>query len=105
MLSILNIVSGSKFSLLLLSLIAVSTIIDSQFIRLFYTMDLGTPGNFHFLLFVSLVLFASIINIAFIQFAKSNDTEARSSRPLLFKTAYICTIGAQVVVLLIMYLV
>src|SRR5215467_12015899 len=105
MLSILNIISGSKFSLLLVSLIAISTIIDSQFIRLFYTTDLGTPGNFHSLLFVSLVLFASIINILFIRFAKSNDTQARSSRPLLFRTAYLCTIGAQIVVLLIMYLV
>ena len=105
MLSILNIVSGSKFSLLLVSLIAISTIVDSQFIRLFYTTDLGTPGNFHILLFVSLVLFASIINIMFIRFAKSNDTQARSSRPLLFRTAYVCTLGAQTVVLLIMYLV
>lgn len=105
MLSILNIVSGSKFSLLLVSLIAISSVIDSQFIRLFYTTDLGTPGNFHFLLFVSLVLFASIVNIVFIRFAKSNDTQARSSRPLLFRTAYISTIGAQTAVLLIMYLV
>jgi hypothetical protein len=82
-----------------------STVIDSQFLRVFYTTDLGTPGNFHFLLFVSLVLFASIINILFIRFAKINDTQARSSRPLLFKTAHICTIGAQTAVLLIMYLV
>jgi hypothetical protein len=82
----------------------ISTIIDSQFIRVFYGTDLGTPGNFHFLLFVSLVLFASIINVVFIRFAKSNDTQARSTRPLLFRTAYICTFGAQTAVLLIMYL-
>jgi hypothetical protein len=83
----------------------ILTIIDSQFIRVFYGTGLGTPGNLHFLLFVSLVLFASIINIVFIRFTKKNDTQARSSRPLLFRTAYICTFGAQIAVFLIMYLV
>ena len=105
MLAILNIITGSKFSLFLFSLIAISTVIDSQFIRVFYTTDLGTPRNFHFLLFVSLVLFVSVINILFIRLAKNNDTQARSSRPLLFRIAYICTFGTQMAVLLIMYLV
>jgi hypothetical protein len=105
LLAILNIITGSKFSLFLFSLIAISTVIDSQFIRVFYTTDLGTPRNFHFLLFVSLVLFASVINILFIRLAKNNDTQARSSRPLLFRIAYICTFGTQMAVLLIMYLV
>ena len=105
MLRILNIVSDSKFTLFLISLIVIFTVIDSQFIRVFYGTDLGTPGNFQFLLFVSLVIFASIINIVFIRFAKINDTQARSSRPLLFRTVYICTFGAQIAVLLIMYVV
>jgi len=98
-------ISGTKFTLLLISLIVVFTIIDSQFIRVFYGTQLGIPGNFHLLLFVSLVIFASIINLMFITLAKRNDAQARSSRPLLFRTAYLCTLGAQAAVLLIMYLV
>jgi hypothetical protein len=54
---------------------------------------------------VSLVIFASIINIIFITLAKRNDAQARSSRPLLFRTAYLSTFGAQIAVLLIMYFV
>jgi hypothetical protein len=105
LLSVLDKISGTKFTLLLISLIVVFTIIDSQFIRVFYGTQLGIPGNFHSLLFVSLVIFASIINIIFITLAKRNDAQARSSRPLLFRTAYLSTFGAQIAVLLIMYFV
>jgi hypothetical protein len=103
MLRTINVLGGSKFTLFLISLIAIITVIDSQFIKVFYGTDLGSPGNFQLLLFVSLVIFASVINIAFIRFAKSNDTQAQSSRPLLFKITYICTFGIQMAVLLITY--
>jgi hypothetical protein len=89
----------------LISLIAIATAVDSQFIRVFYATELGTPGNFQFLLFVLFALFASIISIVFIRFAKSNDTQARSSRPLIFRTAYICTLATQIALSLIMFLV
>jgi hypothetical protein len=64
LLSIPGALSGSKFTIILISLIAIVTALDSQFIRIFYATDLGTPGNFQFLLFVSFALFASIITIA-----------------------------------------
>ncbi len=105
LLSIPSAVSGNKFTIILISLITIITALDSQFIRIFYATDLGTPGNFQFLLFVSFALFASIITIALIRFTKSNDTHARSSRPLLFRTAYICAFGVQIVLSLIMFLV
>ena len=89
LLSVPGAVSNSKFALVLISLIAIVTALDSQFIRVFYATDLGTPGNIQILLFVSFVLFAFIISIVLMRFAKNNDTQARSSRPLLFRTAYI----------------
>jgi hypothetical protein len=104
LLSVLDKISGTKFTLLLISLTVVFTIIDSQFIRVFYGTQLGIPGNFHSVLFVSLVIYASIINIIFITLAKRNDAQARISRPLLFRIAYLSTFGAQVAVLLMMYL-
>jgi hypothetical protein len=103
--SILSVLSSTKFALVLISLIVVVTAVDSQFIRVFYTTDLGTPGNSQFVLFVSFVVFASIINIVLIRFAKSSDIQGRSSRSLLFRTAYICTLGAQTAVSLILFFV
>ena len=52
MLFIISAVSGSsKHALALISLIVVVTIVDSQFINIFYGTNLGTPGNLHLLLF------------------------------------------------------
>jgi hypothetical protein len=51
MLSIISAVSGSsKHALALISFIVVVTIVDSQFINIFYGTDLGSPGNLHLLL-------------------------------------------------------
>jgi hypothetical protein len=98
-------VSDGKFVLILISLIAIVASVDSQFIRVFYATDLGTPGNFQFQLFVSLVLFVAILSMVLMRFAKRNDTHARSSRPLLFRTAFISTLCAQTAISLILFLV
>ena len=58
-----------------------------------------------FVLFVSFVVLSSIINIVLMRFAKSSDIQARSSRPLLFRTAYISTLSAQIAVSLILFFV
>ncbi len=105
MLSLLSVLSDSKFVLILISLIAIVASVDSQFIRVFYATDLGTPGNFQFLLFVSSVLFASMLSIVLMRFAKSNDTQARRSRPLLFRTAFISTLFAQIAISSILFFV
>jgi hypothetical protein len=54
--SIVNTLGGGKKALVVISLIVVITIVDSQFISLFYATNLGTPGNLHLLLFVYLLL-------------------------------------------------
>jgi hypothetical protein len=92
---ILSTVNSNKQALILISLIVVITIVDSQFINIFYPTDFGTPSDFHMLLFISFVIVASIINTTLLRFAKSNDIQARSHRPLLFRVAYIATLAGQ----------
>jgi hypothetical protein len=103
MLPIVSAVSGSSMHVLvLISLIIVVTIVDSQFIDIFYATDLGTPGNLHLLLFVSFVIVASIINTILLLFAKRNDIQARTTRSSLFRVAYITTSAVQYAILLVL---
>jgi hypothetical protein len=102
MLSILRSISGSKLALVLVSVVVILTVVDSQFIRVFYGTDFGTPGALHMLLFVSFVIIASIINIIFLLFAKANDVQARTSRSLLFRIAYTGTSIVQYSISLIL---
>jgi hypothetical protein len=91
-------------ALMLIALIVVITIIDSQFINIFYGTDLGKPSNYHLLLFISLVIVASIINTILLLFVKRNDIHATTSRPLLSRVAYIGTIAVQYTILLILFI-
>jgi hypothetical protein len=100
-----TVVGSSKRALVFISLIVVITITDSQFINAFYGTNLGTPGNYHLLLFISLVIIVSIINIILILFTKRNDIHATTSRPLLFKFGYIGTSAIQYTMLLILFIV
>ena len=102
MLSILKSVSGSKLVLVLVSVVVFLTVVDSQFIKVFYGTDFGTLGALHMLLFVSFVIIASIINIILLLFAKVNDFQARSSKTLLFRIAYTGTSIVQYSISLIL---
>jgi hypothetical protein len=104
MLSILDAVSNTKFIFILLSLIIVITLVDSQFIKVFYGTNFGTPGKIHLLLFISFVVIASIINAIFLLFAKSNDTSVKSSGTLLFRIAYIATSLVQYTITVILFI-
>jgi hypothetical protein len=104
MLSIVNALSGSKQALILISLMVVVTIVDSQFINIFYGTDLGTPGNLHLLLYASFVIVASIINTVLLLFAKRNDIQSTTSRPLLLRVAYIGTSIVQYTISLILFI-
>jgi hypothetical protein len=105
MLSIISAISGSsKHALVLIPLIVVVTIVDSQFVNIFYGTDLGTPGNYHLLVFVSFVIGASVINTILLLFAKRNDIQARTSRPSLFRVAYIGTSAVQYTISLILFI-
>jgi len=106
MLFVVNAISGSnKQALMHISLIVAVTIVDSQFINIFYGTELGTPGNLHLLLFVSFVIGASIINTILLLFAKRNDIQARTSRPSLFRVAYIGTSAVQYAMSLVLFII
>ena len=104
LLSIVSALSGSKQALILISLMVVVTIVDSQFINIFYGTDLRTPGNLHLLLFASFVIVASIINTILLLFAKRNDIHSTTSRSLLFRAAYIGTSIVQYTISLILFI-
>ena len=104
MLSIVSTLSGSKQALILISLIVVLTVVDSQFINIFYGTELGTPGNLHLLLFASFVIVASIINTILLLFVKRNDVHSTTSRSLLFRAAYIGTSIVQYTISLILFI-
>ena len=104
MLSIVSALSGSKQALILISLVVVVTIVDSQFINIFYGTDLGTPGNLHLLLYASFVIVASIINTILLLFTKGNDIQSTTSRPLLLRVAYIGTCIVQYTISLILFI-
>lgn len=88
-------IGSSKRAIIFISLITVAAIVDSQFVNAFYGTNLGTPGNDHLLMFTSLVIIVSIINSILLLYTKRNDIHATSSRPLLFKLAYIGTSAVQ----------
>lgn len=104
MLSIVSELSGSKQVLVLISLMIIVTIVDTQFINIFYGTDLGTPGNLHLLLYASFVIVASIINTILLLFAKRNDIQSTTSRPLLLRVAYIGTSIVQYTISLILFI-
>ena len=72
MMSIANVMTGSKQALILISAILIISIVDSQFVNTFYGTDLDTPGNLHLVLFISFVIVVSVINILLLFFMKSN---------------------------------
>ena len=88
---------------MLIIVILAITLVDSQFIRVFYPTELGNPGPLQFNLFLVHVVIASVISIYLLRFTKKNDGEAKSSRPVLFKTAFISTLCAQIAISLILF--
>jgi hypothetical protein len=102
MLSILDALGNSKRALILISIIAVLTIVDSEFINIFYGTNLGSPSNLHMLLFVLLAIVASAINIILLLFVRGNE-KAATSRSFLFRVAYIGTSTVQYSVSFILF--
>jgi hypothetical protein len=96
------VIGSSKRALVLISAIVIITIVDSQFINAFYGTNLGTPGNYHLLLFTSIVIIVSIINTILLLFTKRNDIHATTNRPLLFRVAYVGTSAVQFAIISIL---
>ena len=104
MLYIFSPIAGNKHAIVLISIIVIVTAVDSQFVNLFYGTDFGTPSNLHLILFASFIIIASIINIKLLIFAKGNDLHAKTSRPLLFRLAYIGTSSVQYTILIVLFI-
>ena len=88
----------------LICVIVTLTIVDSQFVNVFYDTGLGTPGNFHFLLFLSLVVASLSINSILLVFVRRTNIRKTNSRPLLHGVTFFGTVAVQyatVVILLI----
>jgi hypothetical protein len=96
-------VSGSsKRALVLISVIVIITIVDSQFVNTFYGTNLGSPGNLHLLLFISLTVISAIVNTALLLFVKRNNIQSRTTRTSLFKLAYITALAVQYAILAVL---
>jgi hypothetical protein len=88
----------------LIFVIVILTIVDSQFVNVFYDTGLATPGNFHFLLFLLLVVASLSINAIILGFVRRTNIQKTSSRQLLHWVTFIGTVGVQyatVVILLV----
>ena len=70
-LSLLGKVCDSKWAIITISIVVIMTILDSEFIKLFYGTDLDSPGSFHISLFLTFVVITSIINTACIRFVRN----------------------------------
>ena len=104
MMSIASVIGGSKQALIIISIIFIISIVDSQFVNTFYGTDLDTPGNPHLVLFISFVIIVSVINIVLLFFVKSNHLLDRTSRPILLKIAYGITSIVQYTTLLLLFI-
>lgn len=103
MLSFVNSIKGSsKHALLLVSIIAVITIVDSQIINIFYGTRMGTPNYIHLLLFILTAVIASVINIILLELVKASNVQSRSVQSPLLKLAYITASVVQYVILTIL---
>ena len=87
-----SVVADSKRALVLISVVAIITIIDSRFVNAFYgTSSLGSPGDLHLLLFISFAIIASIVTCVSLVFVRRNDIQANTSRSSLLRSVYIST--------------
>ena len=105
MLHLLGKVCNSSRAFITISIVVILTVVDSEFIKLFYGTDLDAPGSFHLSLFLTFIIVTSIINVACLRFVRINDLEARTSRPVVFRIAYSGTILIQYGILAILVLI
>ena len=88
MLYMVGVISSSKRALVLMLLIAMVTIIDSQFVNtFFYGTNLGRPGNLHLLLFGSFVVVASIVSNTLLLSTRNKHINTRNPRTSLFRAS------------------
>lgn len=101
--SMYELISSSKYALFLISTIAGLIILDFQFVNITYGTTLGTPNNYHLLLFLSLVICGSVINIILMSLANGSESQTRNIKPLLYRFGYFGTLLVQGAIMLILF--
>jgi hypothetical protein len=100
-----NLVNDIGLGLMLVSIVAVIAAVDSQFINIFYSTSLGSPGFLHIILFISFVVAVTIINTVLLFFTNKNETHATSYTTFLFKFAYVGTSAIQYTIVTILFII
>ena len=103
MLSAISPISNVQQSLVLIALIAIITMVDSQFINVFYRTNLGTPDDFHMSLFVLFVALALVIDTILLSLVKRTDRRQRTFGHIPLNVTYIGTIVIQYAMFVILF--
>jgi hypothetical protein len=91
-----------KYPLLMVSLIVIVTIIDSQFVSAFYGTPMwGSPSNLHLLLFLSLTITSSLVNVTLLRFVRRNVIYERTTSAML-KRIHVITSALVYIVLAVL---
>ena len=101
---ILELTGSTKRVLILISLIAIFSAIDSQLIRLSYGSSIGRPDNFHLLLFTGLTIAVSSINTILLLSIKSSDILVAGNRILPLKSIYLGISISQYAISFVLFL-
>ena len=104
MLSAVSTISNVQQALVVIALIAIITMVDSQFINVFYRTNLGTPNDFHTSLFVLFVTLALVINTILLNLIKRTDRQQKTIRHIPLNIAYIGTIAIQCAMFLVLFI-
>jgi uncharacterized membrane protein YhaH (DUF805 family) len=105
MLSTLKTTYDRSWFLILIAVIAIVTVVDSNFVKVFYGTNLDSPGSFHIILFVSFVIASFLVNFICLHFTKGNDKVARRSRPTIVNFATYGTFIVQCAIVIIFVLI
>jgi hypothetical protein len=103
LLSAISPISNVQQSLVLIALIAIITMVDSQFINVFYRTNLGTPDDFHMSLFVLFVALALVIDTILLSLVKRADRRQRTFGHIPLNVTYIGTIVIQYAMFVILF--
>jgi hypothetical protein len=103
LLSAISPISNVQQSLVLIALIAIITMVDSQFINVFYRTNLGTPDDFHMSLFILFVALSLVINTILLNLVKRTNRQQRTFGHIPLNAAYIGTMVIQYAMFVILF--
>jgi hypothetical protein len=89
MLAVLDPTSSTTRVIILISMISIFSGLDSQFIKFFYGTDLDRPDYYHLLLFLSLTIAISAINVILLLFTNLNKFPVAHESKLPLKYVFL----------------